>query len=375
MITLNEKPMMLSPVNRREFVADMGAVLVSAPLVLNPVIAAGANPLVGKKGTGYFYDPRCLSHPTVGGDAPTRLSTMHRRIQQSGILQEVLPVKSIISDGDINTAALRVHTREALDGLAVCTQTSAVALQAVAGVLTAVREVSAGSMKNAFCAIRPPGHHAHNNINKDGTCQGQGFCFLSNAAIAARYAKAVCGIKRVLIVDWDYHHGNGTQDAVDGDPDVLFFSTHNFHAYPGTGDPAYRGSGAGVGRIINVNLDCGAENDDICKAFDDRLLPAAESFKPGLVLISAGFDGKKNDSLGCFSVTARGFSLLTRKVMDIAQSYCSGRVVSMLEGGYTGVDPQNPYEELASCVEMHIKTLMTGTLQPEAACYSGTRQF
>ena len=220
------------------------------------------------------------------------------------------------------------------------------ALLAVEGVLAATQKVCDGTLKNAFCASRPPGHHALN------TGKEEGFCFFNNIAIAARYAQIVFGLKKIAIVDWDYHHGNSTEWAFYEDPNVLFFSVHNFHDYPRTGDPAKKGEGAGLGSNINVHLHCGADDEDIINVFNNTLIPAVENFKPELILVSCGFDSRKDDLLGCFDVTDTGFIELTHIVMRLAEKHAQGRLVSMLEGGY------NP-EGTASASVAHIKTLLT----------------
>jgi acetoin utilization deacetylase AcuC-like enzyme len=308
--------------------------------------------------TGLFYDEACLRHPTVGSDSPERLRWIHERLTSSGLLEKLVPLMPL-SLAETRLNVLRVHSQEALESLDACVDTGPTALLAVAGVLGAVRAVALGRVKNAFCAIRPPGHHAHDNPDNDGSCRGQGFCFLSNAAIAARYAQAAFGFKNILIVDWDYHHGNGTQDVFYDDPTVFFFSTHDFHAYPGSGDPALRGEGAGSGFNLNVHLDCGSTDEVIFEAFETGLFPALETvaFTPDLILISAGFDSKINDQLGCFAVTPQGFSSLTARLMVYADQKCEGRIVSMLEGGYADRTTGNTWDGLASCVESHIKTL------------------
>jgi acetoin utilization deacetylase AcuC-like enzyme len=160
------------------------------------------------------------------------------------------------------------------------------------------------------------------------------------------------GWQRILIVDWDYHHGDGTESFFYEEPSVLYFSTHDWDAYPGTGDPARRGANAGLGYNVNVSLPCGATDADIVAAFTTQLVPAADAFMPDLVLISAGFDSRIDDRLGCFDVTDAGFAQLTRIVMAIAARHCQGRLVSLLEGGYN-------VRGLASAVETHVRTLLT----------------
>lgn len=214
----------------------------------------------------------------------------------------------------------------------------------VQGVLAATDAVGKGRVGNAFCATRPPGHHAEN------TGQEQGFCFYNSIAIAARYAQQQLGFKKILIVDWDYHHGNGTETAFYADGSVLFFSSHDKNAYPGTGDPLKRGEGDGYGLNINVHLPCGCNDEQIVKVYTEQFIPAVRRFKPDMILISAGFDSRKDDLLGCFDITDQGFIELTKMVMNLADEYCEGRIVSVLEGGYNIAGN-------ASAVKEHIHTL------------------
>ena len=153
-------------------------------------------------------------------------------------------------------------------------------------------------------------------------------------AIAAKYAQEKYKLKKVLIIDWDYHHGNGTEAAFYDDSSGLFFSTHDQFAYPGTGSPSKKGKGTGKGYNINVHLPCGTSDKMIIEKFKKILVPEAKKFKPDLILISAGFDSKKNDLLGCFDITDSGFIELTKIVMEIAHKFCEDKIVSILEGGY-----------------------------------------
>jgi acetoin utilization deacetylase AcuC-like enzyme len=187
--------------------------------------------------------------------------------------------------------------------------------------------VVTGPSRRAFCAVRPPGHHATPS-------QGMGFCVLNNIAIAARYAQHAHGISRVLIVDWDVHHGNGTQDVFYSDGSVFFFSTHQSPWYPGTGHPHETGAGEGKGATLNCPLPAGSGRAEVFAAFEKKLAPAVEAFRPELILISAGFDSRVMDPLGQFTLEDSDFADLTKLVLRWAEKHAKGRVVSVLEGGY-----------------------------------------
>ncbi|MBM3212397.1 histone deacetylase [Candidatus Poribacteria bacterium] len=218
-----------------------------------------------------------------------------------------------------------------------------VAIAAVGGVLTAIDKVMKGEIKNAFCAIRPPGHHALRD-------RAMGFCLFNNAAIGARYIQKKHSLSKVLIVDWDVHHGNGTQDFFYDDPSVLYFSIHQSPFYPGTGSKEEKGIGKGYGYTINIPLPAGSGDEDYKKAFLEILKPKALEFKPDFILISAGFDAYKDDPLGGMNITVKGYSEMTRIIRDIADKCCHGRIVSILEGGYD-------LNGLADSVESHIFAL------------------
>jgi acetoin utilization deacetylase AcuC-like enzyme len=221
-----------------------------------------------------------------------------------------------------------------------------VAVRAVGGVLNAVDAVVTGPPRNAFCAVRPPGHHANAG-------RGMGFCLFNNVALAARYAQHRHGVGRVLIVDWDVHHGNGTQDIFYRDPSVYFFSSHQWPLYPGTGRADETGDGPGAGATMNFPFPAGSGRREILGAVENHLLPAAARFQPDLVLISAGFDSRAGDPLGRFTLTDRDFADLTRAVMGIAERHAGGRVVSILEGGYN-------LDGLASAAAAHVAALLDG---------------
>jgi len=220
-----------------------------------------------------------------------------------------------------------------------------VARLAVGAVATAVDTVMTGAIKNAFCVVRPPGHHASKN-------RGMGFCIFNNVAVGARYAQRKYGLSRILIVDWDVHHGNGTQEIFYHDGSVFFFSTHQYPWYPGTGREDEKGSGAGQGTTLNCPLPAGSGRKQVLGAFIDKLFPAMKDYKPEAVFISAGFDSRIDDPLGRFTLTDRDFIDLTKIVLDIANFYAGGRVISVLEGGYNLMG-------LSKAVLAHVDTMQS----------------
>ena len=216
------------------------------------------------------------------------------------------------------------------------------ALTAIGGALEAVDNVFTGEADNAFVAARPPGHHAEK-------AKAMGFCLFNQAAIAARYAQKTHGAERVAIIDWDVHHGNGTQDIFWDDPTVAYFSTHQMPLYPGTGAQ----SETGTGNIFNAPLSPQTGSDQFREAFRTRILPELEDMHPDLIIISAGFDAHYRDPLAEINLTADDFDWATGKIMGIAERRCDNRVVSVLEGGYDLVG-------LAESAAVHVMRLMRG---------------
>jgi acetoin utilization deacetylase AcuC-like enzyme len=217
------------------------------------------------------------------------------------------------------------------------------ALHAVGAAVFAVKEVMAGKAANAFCAVRPPGHHAE-------TARPMGFCLFNNAAIAARFAQKQYGIERVAVVDFDVHHGNGSQEIFWSDPTVMYCSTHQMPLFPGTGAASERGE---HDTIVNAPLRPGDGGREFQHAFEAAILPRLREFRPGIVVISAGFDAHERDPLANLNLNEADFAWVTRQLMDVAEASAGGRVVSVLEGGYD-------LKGLAGSVTAHVATLMKG---------------
>jgi acetoin utilization deacetylase AcuC-like enzyme len=217
-----------------------------------------------------------------------------------------------------------------------------VVLRGVGGTLQAVDKVLDGEVQNAFVACRPPGHHAE-------TERAMGFCLFNNIGIGARHAQRKYGLARVAIVDFDVHHGNGTQQIFYSDPSVLYASTHQMPLFPGTGAT----DETGVGNIFNSPLAAGDGGTELREAFEDRILPALNAFRPELIIVSAGFDAHERDPLGSLQMTADDFAWVTRELMKSAETHCEGRLVAVLEGGYD-------LQGLADSVSAHVGELMKG---------------
>ena len=308
--------------------------------------------------TAISADPICRAHleGREHPERPQRFDVVAAALAQANLLDASSRLGARCATAD--ELAL-CHTREYLDiarhdvdsGLPVLStgdtdigpNSFEVAATAVGGPLNAVDAVLGGRAGSAFCVVRPPGHHANAG-------RGMGFCLFNNVAIAARYAQRKHGVGRVLIVDWDVHHGNGTQDIFYADPTVFFFSTHQWPLYPGTGRANETGAGGAEGTTMNFPFPAGSGRAEILGAVQKSLIPAMEAYRPELVLISAGFDSRIGDLLGQFELTDEDFADLTRAVMEIADRSASGRVVSMLEGGYT-------LSGLASATTAHVRAL------------------
>ncbi len=307
--------------------------------------------------TGFVFHPDYILHDPGAGhpERPARLESIMAHLKDTGLLDDLTRIAPEPAD---EKWLLLVHTVAHIKNLersaakapihldpdtAMSEQSYRVARLATGGALAAVDRVMDGSIENAFVAVRPPGHHALPD-------RAMGFCLINNVAVAARYVQQKYGLERVLIVDWDVHHGNGTQEIFYADPSVFYFSTHQWPYYPGSGAATETGSGEGVGTTLNVPLASGDGDREIVSAFTDKLLPAAEAFRPEFVFISAGFDAHRDDPLAGLEVTAAGYRELTRIVVDVATRFAHGRLVSLLEGGYE-------LNALSRSVEAHLRQL------------------
>jgi acetoin utilization deacetylase AcuC-like enzyme len=308
--------------------------------------------------TGLVADSGMLAHDTGPGhpEQPARYSAVMDRLHFTGLfdflphidprLATVEQLALVHTPAYIALAEREVkqhHEQLSTGDTSISEESFDAALRAAGCVLAATDAVLQATVNNAFCVVRPPGHHA-------SQARGMGFCLFNNVAVAARYAQAQYGLERIAIIDWDVHHGNGTQDVFYEDPSVLFFSTHQHPWYPGTGIASETGVGDGVGTTINCPFPAGAGRREILGAFQQVLLPKVKEFRPELIFISAGFDSRVNDPLGQFLLTDEDFVDLTRVLLEAADQHAGGRVVSLLEGGYN-------LSGLASASAAHVRAL------------------
>jgi len=240
---------------------------------------------------------------------------------------------------DVETFADQLRTGDT----AICEESYDVALEATGAVLAAADAVMRGGVSSAFCAVRPPGHHAT-------ATRGMGFCIFNHVAVAARYLQSRHGLRRVAIIDWDVHHGNGTEEIFITDPTVLYISLHERDIYPHTGAAGQRGEGPGMGANLNIPLPGNSDGNTALQAWDARVGPAIDDFRPDFLLVSAGFDARMGDPIGGLQWSDETFAEMTRRCVKMAAKHCGGRIVSVLEGGY------NP-AGLASAAVAHVRAL------------------
>jgi len=308
--------------------------------------------------TGIAYNETFLGHDTGPGhpERAARLSTLAAHLRSCGLWKEL---QHLIIDPAGEEWILRAHSpdhlryvkesclsgRTVLDGgdTHACPESYDAALLAAGAVQAAVDAVMSGVLKNTFCAVRPPGHHAESG-------RVMGFCLFNNVAVGARYAAERYAVKRAAVIDWDVHHGNGTQEIFYADRSVFYMSLHQYPFYPGTGAADERGTGDGYEYTLNIPLPAGSGHDEYLSAFRRDVLPALDAYRPEVIFISAGFDAHRQDPLAGMRLTEDSFAEMTKLTMEAAEALCDGRIVSVLEGGYH-------LEALARSVESHLRVL------------------
>src|SRR5437868_3972590 len=320
--------------------------------------------------TALIYDPIFLEHltPPKHPERPQRLEMAIKVLealdwlQRDGLVQ--IPPREATEDelAAVHDRAYLRQIKEVAEEVAseaqqggrktrffatdtyISAQSYAAAIKAAGAPLTAIDAIMKGEAQNAYCLVRPPGHHALPD-------EAMGFCLFNNVAVAARYAIDVYGLERVMIIDYDVHHGNGVQDIFYADPRVLYFSTHQAPFYPGTGHSHERGEGAGLGTTINVPLPARTSFETFEAVFRQVLSPAAERYNPQLILVSAGFDAHWDDPLGDMYLSTAGFLRLTQIIIDLANLLCDGRLVMVQEGGYS-------LDAMGACVATCVNALL-----------------
>ncbi len=310
--------------------------------------------------TGLVHSREYLAHEVRSGhrESPRRLAAVMRGIYRDELHQSLVLVEPYIPEmeyihrvhegGYVETFRRSVEAGDrtfSTRDCSICGATYRVALLAAGGVMAGIDAVMNRRVENAFCAVRPPGHHA-------GRRSAMGFCFINNVAVGAAYARAAYGVGRIFVLDWDAHHGNGTQVIFEDDPTVFYCSLHEHPSFcfPGTGRRMETGAGKGEGYTLNLPLEPRTGDRELVEIFDGEVVPAIERFRPELILVSAGFDGHHADAIAELELTDASYVHMTRRLCDLAQEICEGRIVSVLEGGYN-------LASLPSSVVAHLRAL------------------
>jgi len=315
------------------------------------------------KKTGFLYDERYLRHDTGPNhpESPERLKAIYQGIKDADLLPKLTLIQARRADLKwIET----IHSKNYIKRFEaacrsgnstfdypdnqICAETFETALLAVGGILDAVRLIMTDKLDNVFCAIRPPGHHAEYDA-------ALGFCYFNNVAIAARYLQIEWGIQRVGIVDFDVHHGNGTQHIFEEDPTVFYYSIHQHptFAFPGTGRVFETGNGEGVGTTRNYPVLPGQGDKEYQGLVERDLVPVLSAFSPEVILVSAGFDAHVDDDMSDIHLSTQGYSRLMQRIVALAVLYSDGRLISVLEGGYC-------IERLPELAANHVEILLSG---------------
>lgn len=313
---------------------------------------------------GLVYNDKFLLHDTgmYHPESPDRLKSIISGLKEPEIWNNL---NHLIFDPADTEIIQKVHTKKHIEFIRekcrrakvtnsfelldagdtpVCKDSFDIALLAAGGCISAVDAVMSGVLKRVFCAVRPPGHHAEGSTP-------MGFCLFNNAAVAAMYAKEKYNLKRILILDWDVHHGNGTQEIFYEDDQVFFISLHQYPFYPGTGAREEKGRLKGEGFTLNCPMRAGSGEENYLEAFEKDIIPVFNLFQPELFIISAGFDAHKDDPLANINLTEESFRKLTNYVVSYANKFSEGRIISILEGGYN-------LNALKNCVKIHTQTLI-----------------
>ena len=315
------------------------------------------------KKTGFLFDERYLLHDTgpYHPEVPERLLAIFKGLKEADLISKIIPIKADRADRKwIET----VHDSNYIDRFGdacfsgkktfdhpdnqMCSETYDTAFLAVGGILKIIDRVMQGKLDNAFCAVRPPGHHAE-------TGNAMGFCYFNNVAVAARYLQGKWNIGNVGIIDFDVHHGNGTQHIFEQDPTVFYYSIHQHpsFAYPGTGREFEYGAGSGHGYTKNNPVLPGQGDDEYKKLITENLLVDFDRFKPEVILVSAGFDAHADDDMSDMNLTTEWYSWMMTKIMEMADQYADGRLISVLEGGYS-------LKRLPELAKNHVEILLNG---------------
>ena len=315
--------------------------------------------------TGFLYDPMFLEHQTGAGhpESSERLTVSLPFLQRQSwfnaltqlsarpaALEWIATVHAPDYIKRVEAACIAGHRFLDSRDVSISSLSYAVARLVVGGMLEVADQIINRNIRNGFVLARPPGHHAEHN-------QAMGFCLFNHVAIVAKYLQQEYQLDKILILDWDVHHGNGTQHTFEADPSVLYISTHQYPFYPGTGARSETGIGKGQGTILNCPMLAGAADEDYEQAFKEEILPKIDTFKPEAIIISAGFDAHADDPLGDINLSTEFFAWMTLRMMEKADQYCDQRIISMLEGGYS-------LKALPLCIGQHLATLVAGGTAP-----------
>lgn len=308
--------------------------------------------------TGFLYDARYLKHQTGAGhpECPERLAVTFDYLKVQPWFKDLKRFSARLADEkwirSVHSKEYILRVKQACErgkryldtpDVGISADSFECARLAAGGALELADQMMSGNTTNGFALLRPPGHHAGEN-------SAMGFCLFNNIAILARYLQKKYGLEKILILDWDVHHGNGTQHTFEEDPGVFYVSLHQYPFYPGTGAASETGVGRGRGATLNCPMAAGSGDSDYQKSFSEIILPRTDFFKPDVVLISAGFDAHEKDPLGGIRLTTECFAWMSRRMIEVANKFSKNRLLSLLEGGYN-------LDVLPACIAAHLQVL------------------